>query len=288
MTRSLILALCLITTSIVSNASAQGLIWSLPEDGTWVRFEGTYKQSEARSESSDGPLDLEWAQHVTIKSVGKEQADYKGEKTACRWVEIKVQTGRIDQGAIDTGTSGERIYKVLIPEKAIIGSFKDAEGLPVTHLPIVKGFRKTDGKSPQPKPITSGVLQVYPVIALLRDYKELEESPGTENLQVGADAVEVKEYKGNLEQESPVQRYAHETKFYRSKQVPFGLARWLVTITQEQKAEAEPRSAFKKVSDIRIEMATREVGADAKSELITDAAPAEAPAPAAAEAAEKQ
>ncbi len=280
MTRSLILALCLIVTSFVSNASAQGLIWSLPEDGTWVRFEGTYKQSETRSDSSEGPLELEWAQHVTIKSVGKEQAEYKGEQTACRWVEIKVQTGRIDQGAIDTGTSGERIYKVLIPEKAIIGSFTDAEGLPVSHLPIVKGFRKINARVPQAKPITSGVLQVYPVVALLRDYKELEESPGTENLQVGNEAVEVKEYKGTLAQESPLERYEHETKFYRSKQVPFGLARWLVTISQEQKAESEPRSAFKKVSDIRIEMAAREVGTDAKSELITDPQPAAA-APAA-------
>jgi len=212
-----------------------------------------------------------------VKSVGKEDAAYKGEVTACRWVEIKVQTGRIDQGTIDTGTAGERIYKVLVPEKSVIGSFTNAKGLHVPHLPIVKGFRKIDGKDPQPKPIKTGILQVFPVVTLLRDFKELEEAPGGETLQVGPDSVEIREYKGAAEQESLTDHFTHEVKFYRSKQVPFGLARFTIAMTQERKAEAEPRTAFKKVSEISVEMAAREVGAEAKSELITDQ-PAAAPA----------
>ncbi len=278
MLRPISIALALIGAALSSTASAQGLIWSLPEDGKWVRFEGTYQQTEVRTNSPEGPLQLEWVQHITIKSVGKEDADYKGQRVPCRWVEIKVATGRVDQGTIDSGTAGERIYKVLIPESAVRGKVSDDRKLPVSHLPIVKGFRKINGKEPMPKPITSRVLQVYPVLALLRDFKELEESPGTESVLVDKDTVEAKEFKGVLEQESPTTRYNQEAKFFRSEQVPFGLARWTASINQERKAEAEPRSAFKPVSEIKIEMAAREIGIDAKSELITDAAPAAAPA----------
>ncbi len=272
MLRRLCLTLAVLAAS--SSAWAQGLIWSLPkEDGMSVKFEGSYKQTEQRPGSNDGPLELEWAQHLWVKSVGKEDADYKGEKTPCRWVEIKVVTGRINQGAIDTGSVGERIYKVLVPEKAIEGRIKDDRNLPIVYVPIVKGFRKINGKDPAAKPITSNVLQIYPVLGLVRDFKELEESPGMESVQVGNDTFEAKEFKGNLEQESLVSRFTHEAKFYRSKDVPFGLARWTVTINQERKAEAEPRSAFKPVSEIKLEMTAREITSDAKSELITEAAP---------------
>lgn len=269
-----------LTVALLCGASssvwAQGLIWSLPkDDGASIKFEGTYQQTEQRPGSNDGPLTLEWASHLWVKSVGQEEADYKGEKTPCRWIEIKVVTGRINQGAIDTGSVGERIYKVLVPEKVIAGRIKDDRNLPIVYLPIVKGFRKVNGKDPAAKPITSSVLQIYPVLGLVRDFKELEESPGMESVQVGNETVEAKEYKGNLEQESLVSRFTHEAKFYRSKDVPFGLARWTVTINQERKAEAEPRSAFKPVCEIKLEMTAREIATDAKSELITD--PAAAP-----------
>lgn len=277
MLRSLCLTLAVLAAS--SSAWAQGLIWSLPkEDGMSVKFEGSYKQTEQRPGSNDGPLELEWAQHLWVKSVGKEDAEYKGEKTPCRWVEIKVVTGRINQGAIDTGSVGERIYKVLVPEKAIEGRITDDRNLPIVYVPIVKGYRKINGKDPAAKPITSNVLQIYPVLGLVRDFKELEESPGMESVQVGNDTFEAKEFKGNLEQESLVSRFTHEAKFYRAKDVPFGLARWTVTINQERKAEAEPRSAFKPVTEIKLEMTAREIASDAKSELITDAAPVAAEA----------
>lgn len=262
------------SSGLASSVHAQGLLWSIPkDDGAGVKFEGTYKQVEQRPE---GPLELEWTQHLWVKSVGKEEADYKGEKTPCRWIEIKVVTGLINQGAIDAGTVGERIYKVLVPESAIEGRVRDNRNLPVVSIPIVKGFRKTNGKEPAPKAITSSLLQIFPVLGLVRDFKDLEESPGMESVQVGNDTVEAKEYKGAAQLESLVSRFNHEAKFYRSKDVPFGLARWTVSIQQERKAEAEPRSEFKAVSDIKLEMAAREIFNDAKSELITDQPPAAA------------
>ena len=54
---------------------AQGLIWSLPEEGTWVRYEGTYKQTELRPNStawpSSGspPLTLDGARRTAERSL---------------------------------------------------------------------------------------------------------------------------------------------------------------------------------------------------------------------------
>ena len=84
MLRTFSFVLSLVGAVLSSSASAQGLIWSLPEDGKWVRFEGTYQQTELRPNSNEGPLQLEWVQHITIKSVGKEDADFKGQKVPCR------------------------------------------------------------------------------------------------------------------------------------------------------------------------------------------------------------
>ena len=43
-----------------SSASAQGLLWKLPEgEKTWCRYEGTYKQTMRRPNSAEGDLTLE-------------------------------------------------------------------------------------------------------------------------------------------------------------------------------------------------------------------------------------
>src|SRR5579871_4322169 len=40
---------------------AQELLWStLPEDGSWVRFHGTVKDTQERPESNEGALELTW------------------------------------------------------------------------------------------------------------------------------------------------------------------------------------------------------------------------------------
>src|ERR1700760_3940299 len=85
-------------------AFGQGVICQLPADGTWVRFEGTYAQVEIRPETAVGKIEIDpWKEHVTIKSVGSEMAQYHDEDTACRWVEIKIERGRVRDGKIDTG-----------------------------------------------------------------------------------------------------------------------------------------------------------------------------------------
>jgi len=54
---------------------------------------------------------------VTIKSVGSEMAQYRDEEVPCRWIEIKIERGRVRDGKIDTGLTGLEIYKVLIPNR---------------------------------------------------------------------------------------------------------------------------------------------------------------------------
>ena len=59
-------------------ADAQGLIWKLPADGTWIRYEGTYQQIETRSNTGGTDLTIQWIQHLTVKSVGQQEADFEG------------------------------------------------------------------------------------------------------------------------------------------------------------------------------------------------------------------
>ncbi|MDA0807555.1 MAG: hypothetical protein O2983_11765 [Planctomycetota bacterium] len=268
MFRTVPLLATLVCLAMSPGAFAQGIIWSLPEDGSLVHYEGTYRQVEAQPGSSEGNLEMEWIRHLTIKSVGKEDAEFKGKVEPCRWIEIKVQTGRVKDGLIATGTVGERIYKVLVPESAVIGQTRNSEGLPVTFLPIVRGFRKTNDKDPTPKEITSKVLQVYPMISLVRHYKDMTRGSVPEVVQVGQEDVQCTKLTGSFEQESQNDRVLHETTLYLSDAVPFGLAKWTVKISQEAKGEVEPRSEFQFVSEITVDMTARRIESNARSELV--------------------
>ena len=76
----------------LSAFSLQMLIWSLPEDeGAWIRFEGSYKQTRSRPNSNAGDEVLEWRSEMTISSLGRENAALSegSDETPCRWVEFK-------------------------------------------------------------------------------------------------------------------------------------------------------------------------------------------------------
>jgi hypothetical protein len=248
-------------------ASAQGLIWKLPEDGKWIRFEGQYSQIEARPNNPKGNLTITWIQHVTIKSVGTAMGEFEGEQVLCRWLEFKIQTGKARQGAIATGPVGERIYKVLVPEKAIIGKTKDAEGIPVMYLPIVDGYRKTNEKDPTPKKLKHGVFNLFPVVSLVRHHKEFEE-PIPDSVTVNNTDVDVLVYRATIQQESLTEKVAHETKLFRTDEMPFGVARWIVKITHERKAQIDGRSDFAFQSEITVNMSAVQTGEDAKSDIV--------------------
>ena len=249
---------------------AQGVVCQLPPDGTWVRFEGTYAQTEIRPESAEGKLDIApWIEKIWIKSVGTEMADYKGKMTACRWIEIKIDRGREKDGNIDTGLTGSAIYKVLIPESVVISDNVDDDGVPVSFLPLVKGFRKV-GKA-DPKPLTEPALQLYPLGILVGYYRELNVVEDSVDPEVGIEAVkQAMQLQGKVSIERASSRTVQESTIWKSADMPFGVARWSAKITREVKDAREPRDNFKPVSEVTIEMKAKETGtegSEGKSEL---------------------
>lgn len=263
------LSVCLLLIFSDADAQAQGLLWSLPEDGTLIRIEGQYRQTVFRPTSDQGNLELEWLRRMTISSVGREDADYRGTVQPCRWIEIKLQTGGPSQDGIDRGLVGERIYKVLVPESAIRGSISDDDGLPVSYIPMVKGYRSTSTDQPA-QPIRSRMLQIYPVISLIRHYNTMEQSDIEQTVQVGQADVVAKELTGVLVQESRTRRIRHETRLMRSDQVPFGLAEWEVKVAEERKADVEKREQFQQVSEVTVTMKVQKIETGAQSELSID------------------
>ena len=247
-------------------ASAQGIICQLPVDGTWVRFEGTYAQVQIRPDTAAGKVEIDpWKEHVTIKSVGEEKAEYHGEEVPCRWIEIKIERGRVRDGKIDTGLTGLEIYKVLIPEAAVITDNVDAKGVPVSFLPLVKGFRKM-GKA-EPKPLTEPTLQLYPLGILIGYYRELKVVAEGVDAEVGIGAIKADQLKGEITIERPDSRTIQESTIWKSAECAFGIARWTAKLTRQTKDDQSPRDDFKTVSEVSIEMAAQETGTDAKSEL---------------------
>ena len=244
----------------------QGLVSQLPADGTWVRFEGTYSQVEIRPETAAGKVDIDpWIEHVTIKSVGEESAEYRGETVPCRWIEIKIERGRERDGKVDTGLTGLEIYKVLIPEAAVIADNVDADGVPISFLPLVKGFRKV-GKA-DPKPLTEPALQLYPLGILVGYYRELKVVGEGVDADVGLGAIKATQLQGVIKIERPNSRTVQESTIWKSKDVAFGVARWSAKMVRERKDDQSPRTDFKPASEVTIEMQAKETGQDAKSEL---------------------
>lgn len=267
---SLAIGLCLI--AIGSSASAQGLLYTLPEDGTGVRYEGTYKQLVKRPNAVEGDTTVTGTQRLRIASVGKEDAMFRGQTEPCRWIEFKVQTGRPKEGDIDAGPGSVRIFKVLIPESAIRGTITEPIGgnreIYVSFLPIVKGFRKIGDEEAQP--IEPAVFQVRPLLTQLQHYRNLMPEGSPEEIQVTAGTFSSQLFKGSAVSESPSQRSTNTAELYRSDAVPFGLAKWTVKTVTEEKPTTAVRSEFVVTNEITEEMAASEILSGVESELITN------------------
>lgn len=262
-------ALVLVGLFAAADADAQGLLWSLPQDGTWVRYEGTYSQLVRRPNSTAGDLQLEWVRHLTIKSVGSTEEEYLGNVQSCRWLEFKVVTGQVKEALIDAGPGGTRIYKVLVPEAAIVGQILDAEGILVSSIPVVRGYRKIGDEDPQP--IESGVFDLYPLVSFLQHYRNLTaETTDAEQLQIPSGIVPATTWKGGLIMESRSNRSTNEAEIWRSDEIPFGVAKWIVRDVREEKHPTQSRDLFRETMEVSIEMAAHEVGNGAETELVTD------------------
>jgi hypothetical protein len=250
------------------SAEAQILIWSLPkEDGVWVRFEGTYRQTQSRPESNAGDEQLEWRTELMISSVGKVTASFQGAETACRWVEFKTVTKANDLEK-QPGPGGTYWYKVLIPENRVIGKVADDDGIPVTFLPIVRGYRKVGARTVEP--VSERALAVYPTIAPVTYYPNLkaERTEPTElQLPLANEPLSVRVFKGSRVLETSLTRSTNSGVLWLSSAVPFGLAKLQVNLTRDEKGLTAPVDAFRRKSLVEVELSAVAQGTDAKSEL---------------------
>jgi hypothetical protein len=255
-------------------ANAQGLIVRLPKDGSWVRYEGNVKQVEFRPDAPEGDIQMEWIQHLTIKSVGTEQALYHGKQVPCRWIEIKIVTGKPSESGVEAGPVGERIYKILVPEERVVGDVADGAKIPFSFLDIVKGFRKTGAGPATAIPLTrgsEGAFQVYPLVGPLMHFDAIEAvGGGPEQVQFAAGTVKAKKFKARRAIESPTTRTTTDAEFWEcdSDTVPFGLVKWTAKTTVEKKDSTAARAnAFKPATQVSVEMSAHEAGTGAKSEI---------------------
>jgi len=251
-----------------SAAQAQILIWSIPKDeGAWIRFEGSYKQTQARPESNAGDEVFEWRSELTISSVGSAQATFDRAEVPCRWVEFKTVTKANDLDK-QPGPGGTYIYKVLIPEAKVIGKATDDDGIPVTLIPIVKGYRKVGTR--EVEAVSERALAIYPTIAPLTYYPDLkadDSAAGELQLPVSTDPVAVKLFKGNRVLQNNISRSTNVGEQWVTDSLPFGLAKFQVNLTREEKGLTQSVDEFRRKSLVEVEMSAVAQGAEAKSEL---------------------
>lgn len=284
----MLVASCVLACCIPATASAQGLLWSLPPDGAIVEYAGKYYNKQERPGSNDGPLELEWDSRLTIQSVGEEMAEFEGHPTACRWIEFKIVTGKASKkgveadAGIDPGPHGTVIYKALIPVEKVKGQLKDDDGLPITYLPIVKGYRKI-GQQPA-HAVQEHVLTFYPLLGLFANYLDLAADGQPADLDLpNIGTVKATHMKGTLKLQNQTGKSENAGEIWLTDEIPFGWAKYHVKLTRQEKDITAPNSAFAPAAEIEVEMvAVKKETSGAKSELgdVSDAAPAPTAKPA--------
>ncbi len=248
------------------SAPAQGVILKLPPDGTWVRYEGTYTQTEIRPDSALGKLEIPpWTEHVTLKSVGTAMADFRGESVPCRWIEIKIERGREVDGKIAVGKTGLEIYKVLVPEQAVLDDPVVEKGIPVGFLPIVKGARVL-GEA-DVKPLAEPALKLYPLALLFSFCRDMQVEQENVDPGTGLGAVSATQLSGTSTLERPGSRTKMTVKVWTSPEVPFGVAAWKAEIERSIKDAQQPREEFQPLTRVEVDMKARGTGNDAQSEV---------------------
>jgi hypothetical protein len=258
----------LLLVGMAQQAQAQVLIWSLPAaDGTWVRFEGTYRNKEVRPQAPEGDLEVESRCELTIKSVKTETLEIDGKALKCRWLEFKTVIGKPSEQGIQPGPYGTRIYKVLVDETKVDGKIADARGIPNTFFPIIKGYRKLGNR--ELETIREKSVMFYPMISLVTHYPDLKAEGDKATLDLPLGAVSAQLMRGTQSLVSSTDRSLNEGSLWLSPDVPFGLAKFLVKVTREKKDSTAPKDDFKRTADLQMEMSAVAKGTDARSELAT-------------------
>ncbi len=254
---------CLIATSSIQ---AQGLLWNLPESGSWVRYSGQYRQVTLRPQSEQGDLSLQWQRILEIRCLDREQAEFRGKEQPCVWVEFEVVTGQQVDGQLEAGPGSKRQYKVLIPESVIVGEKIFQAEIPQAFIPIVKGYRQIGtGKVEQLK---APVLQVFPVISQVFISDDAKVA-AQEEVVVPAGSFQTSRIESTFAIEDPSSRTTNRTQLWVDEKAPFGAVKWSVRIDREEKNVVDKRDQFKKHAEMTIQMEAVQSGTDAISKVVT-------------------
>ena len=89
------------------NVRADGLVYQLPADGTWVRYTGEIQCTAQIAGFPTQKYNLRSS--LTVSSVGEVTRNLE----KCRWIELKMEVSPVDREA----DKQNHILKVLIPEK---------------------------------------------------------------------------------------------------------------------------------------------------------------------------
>jgi hypothetical protein len=149
---SRLLLVTIISTSVLRAeiARADGLLYQLPEDRSWVRFDAEYTFRLDGMEQAGRGMGT-----MTMASVGKV---LEGSET-CRWIEFKVYLK-------DSGMEHTLIRKLLIPERHL----KKGQN-PTEH--VVRGWAKYDNEDVEPAVPIHGRWPAY-LAGPLQDERELD------------------------------------------------------------------------------------------------------------------
>lgn len=105
---SLVVSIFFLTTS---SARADGLIYSLPPDGSWVTFMFEQNGTEIKTLAGEDLPDVNVSGTFTIRSVGQEESD----TGSARWIELEARYRPDEQRPVGRVI----ILRMLIPESSL-------------------------------------------------------------------------------------------------------------------------------------------------------------------------
>jgi hypothetical protein len=231
--RRILLATVAACTLAPAVLPADGLIYQLPDDGTWAQYDlkFTMLRGDQRREAT-GTL--------RVASVGKASADGKDG----RWIEFRLDL------MLPDGNEQTIIAKVLVPEEQLV-----AGKTPIDH--IARGWIKL-GNDREPEALNDdnrGPLPIF-LAGPGTDHKALDAAK-IENAKLGE--IEAAGDSGTIEYQEQTRKLAAKYETRRHEKAPFGLVSMSIEVESEQNGQ--------RAADTNATLTLAETGDTALSDL---------------------